>query len=102
MPPFRIAARHPDKDHHDHAWHQIGGLYDSVEDAQDVIDDPVSPGDPKSLDPEQRVVRDARVVTTERDGLGYEMQVEELMPDKMGTDDNGMEIVLEHKWKAVK
>lgn len=101
MPPFRIAARHPDKDHADHAWHQIGGLFDAAEDAQHVIDEDTQPPDPTSVPAEQRVVRDATVVTTERTNLGYEMRVEELVPDKTGKDDNGMEIVLEHKWKAV-
>lgn len=101
MPPFRIAARHPDSKHPDRTWFQIGGLYDSADDADNAINEDAYIAPPRSLAADERVVRNAVVQTTEYAGLGYELRVEELVPKGTGTDDAGGEIVTEHAWKAV-
>lgn len=101
MPPFRIAARHPDRDHVDHAWFQIGGLYDTAEEAQAHIDEDALPSAPESRPVEERPVRGPAAQTSERAELGYEIRVESLEESAHGTDDAGGTIVTEHKWKAV-
>jgi hypothetical protein len=99
--PYRVASSHPDPDHPDHAVHQVGGLFDDLESAVLAIEDDGRFA-PRGVPAEDRVIRGVPEMTTERDQMGYDTWIEELVPSKMGQDDNGAEIVVEHEWKEVK
>lgn len=107
MPPFRIAAHHPDRGHKDYAWAQVGDLYDDAADALEMIqraadqDPELATVDPRSTDPErrERPGPDGRIA--ELVALGYEFKVQDLVPKTLGEDDTGAEIVVEHRWKDV-
>lgn len=99
MPPFRVVARHPDKDHSDHAWAQVAGLFDYADDAQAALkpgsfDDPV----PQSLDPDEPIRPDPERRVQEAIVFGYELKAQELV---VKTEGDG-ETPSEHKWKDVK
>jgi hypothetical protein len=97
--PFRVVARHPDPDHHDHAWAQVGGLYDYKDDAKDAaaVQATLEPN-PQSLDPEEPVRPDQDRLVAEYSALGYERKVQELVTTK--SDGDGEPI--ESRWKDVK
>jgi hypothetical protein len=104
MPPFRIVVRHPDSSHHDHAWAAVGGVFDTPEDIDEVLEqaDGVEPSVPGSLAPEQRVRVTVPQRLAEFVGQGYEVRSQELVVKTEGTDDAGQTIPVEHKWKDVK
>lgn len=116
MPPFRIVADHPGEKGVVH----VGGVYPTLEGAQAVLDGEVpamladaavlgftaaemeegagepaepSPGGPGA---DERVIADP---VAHAKALGYELSIVELVPDEMGEDDAGQEIVLTSKWK---
>lgn len=82
MPPFRVIARHPDKDHHDHAWFAVGGHYDYEDEAKAAAKASsmgnVTKVAPQSLDPEEPIKPDQQRLVSELAELGYEMKVQEL------------------------
>lgn len=100
MPPFRVVARHPDRGHHDHGWAQVGGTFDSLEDATHRITAAASadPVQARSLAPDERVVSDPyqRVHT-----LSYDHKVQELVATRT-EDQNGFPADVEHTWKDVR
>lgn len=103
MPPFRIVVRHPVKGHHDSSWATVGGVYDTLEDAQEELDavGDHEPRVPVLLAPEDRVKLTVTDRLAEFDSLGYESRVQELVVKSEGTDDAGQTVPVEHKWKDV-
>lgn len=103
MPPFRIVVRHPDRSHHDHSWATVGGVYDTLEDLQEDLDQAGehSPAAPASLPLEQRVRANTHDRLAEFDAFGYELKAQELVVKAEGLDDAGQTIAIEHKWKDV-
>jgi hypothetical protein len=99
MPPFRIVARHPDRGHSDHAWAQVGGTFDSREDADAHIRTAAAeePAARRALKPEDRLVHNPLVSFTSDD---YDVRVQELVASKV-EDRDGFPVEVEHKWKDV-
>jgi hypothetical protein len=99
MGPFRIVARHPDAEHHDHEWAQVGSVFDTAEDAQEVIDAaqafalPV----PGGVAIAERVKITVEHRLAEVQALGYEIAVQELAAGKTTKDGT----VLAHAWVTV-
>lgn len=89
---YRVVARHPDKDHHDHAWHQVAGPFDYLDEAElsEAALDRVQP-ESQSLAPEEPVRPDPERPLAEALAAGYETKLQELHAD--GDD--------AHRWKDV-
>lgn len=103
---FRVAVRHPDRKHASHAWAQIGGTFDTAEDAQEELVDAAASADLEeirrvdaSIPPEERVrKRDADGLAELLD-LGYEAKIEKLVVTEVAKDDGGNDVATAHAWR---